>query len=65
MVPSITYLGYRIDSEGLHPVQEKVDPILNAPAPKSVTELKSFLGLLSYYSKFIPNMSTGIGMKIM
>ena len=45
---SITYLGHRIDSEGLHP-QDKMGTILNAPAPTSATELKSFLGLVSYY----------------
>ena len=35
-----------------------MDAILNAPAPTSVTELKSFLGLVSYYGKFIPNLSS-------
>ena len=28
-----------------------------APAPKNVTELKSYLGLLTYYSRFLPNLS--------
>ena len=31
---------------------------MNAPSPTSVTELKSFLGLLSYYGKFIPNLAS-------
>ena len=57
MVPSVSYLGYKIDSEGLHPLP-KVAAVQSAPVPKSVTELKSFLGLLSYYSKFLPNLST-------
>ena len=39
---TITYLGHRIDSEGLHPLPDKMDAILNAPAPTSVTELKTF-----------------------
>ena len=58
MVPSISYLGYKIDAQGLHPIPEKMDAIPKAPSPTSLTELKSFLGLLSYYGKFIPNMST-------
>ena len=29
-----------------------------APSPKSVQELKAYLGLLTYYSDFLPNMST-------
>ena len=56
LISSITYLGQRID-KGLHPLPDKMDAILNAPAPTSVTELKSFLGLVSYYGKFIPNLS--------
>ena len=51
------YLGYRIDGSGLHPLPEKVEAIKDAPVPKSVTELKSYLGLLTYY-KFLPNMSS-------
>ena len=30
--------------------------VQEAPVPKNVTELKSFLGMLSYYSKFLPNL---------
>ena len=58
MSPEVEYLGHKISSEGLHPTPEKVKAIQEAPKPQSVTELKSFLGLLSYYSKFLPNMST-------
>ncbi len=50
MAKSITYLGHRIDAEGLHPLEEKVSAIAEAPAPKSVVELKAYLGLLTYYS---------------
>ena len=56
--PSVTYLGYRIDAEGLHPTECKIQAINNAPRPQNLTELKSYLGLLTYYGKFIPNMST-------
>ena len=58
MLPSVEYLGHRIDREGLHPTEEKVIAIHNAPVPTSVTVLKSFLGLLNYYSKFLPNVSS-------
>ena len=58
MVPSVDYLGYRIDKEGLHPLPDKVKAIKEAPDPTSVTELKAYLGLLTYYSKFLPNLST-------
>ena len=52
------YLGHRIDAEGLHPTVDKVDAICQAPTPQSCTELKAYLGLLNYYNKFIPNLST-------
>jgi hypothetical protein len=58
MQPSVEYLGHRIDAEGLHPMQSKVDAIEKAPEPSNVEELRSFLGLLTYYGKFLPNMST-------
>ena len=54
---SIEYLGHVIDAEGLHPSEEKVRAIRDAPEPQSVSQLKSFLGILNYYSKFLPNLS--------
>jgi len=35
-----------------------VEAISKAPAPKNVTELRSFLEMINYYSKFIPNLAT-------
>ena len=45
-----------LDAEGFHPVEAKVKAIQEAPAPKNPTELKSFLGMLNFYGKFIPNL---------
>ena len=56
--PSVIFLGYRIDAEGIHPTQEKLKAIVEAPAPKNVQELRSFLGLINYYGKFIQNAAT-------
>ena len=52
MVSSVSYLGYQIDKEGLHPLASKLHAIMQAPQPRNVTELKSFLGLLTYYGNF-------------
>ena len=57
MAPEVTYLGFRINKEGVSPVNEKIKPILEAPAPENVTQLKSFLGMLNYYHRHIPNMA--------
>ena len=53
----VTYLGHRVDQEGLKPTEDKVKAIREAPEPRNVTELKAFLGLLNYYSHFLPNLS--------
>ena len=58
MAPSIEYLGHRIDKDGLHPTDEKVECIKQAATPRNITELKAFMGLLNYYGKFIPNLAT-------
>ena len=54
----VEYLGHIIDAQGLHPTEEKIAAIKNAPPPKNVNELRSFLGILNYYSKFLPAMSS-------
>ena len=56
MVSSVSYLGHLIDQFRHHPLQEKVKAIKEAPSSKNVSELKSYLGFLTYYSKVLPNM---------
>ena len=58
MASLVTYLGHVIDADGLRPIVEKVDAIKVAPNPKNLTQLKSYLGLLTYYNRFLPNLST-------
>ncbi len=58
MVPSVEFLCYRVDGEGQHPTDEKMAAISEAPSPKNLAELRSFLGLLNYYGHFIANLST-------
>lgn len=55
---SVTYLAHKIDADGLHPTDKKLQAIRDAPIPKDVTQLKSFLGLLMFYSRFLPYHST-------
>ena len=59
MVSPVVYLGHVIDAQGLlHPLPDKVEAILQAPSPRNVTKLKSYLGLLTYYGKFLPDLLT-------
>ena len=48
-------MGYRIDSEGLHPTEQKLKAVQLAPEPTDVTELKAYIGLLTYYGRFLPH----------
>ena len=56
--PSITYLGHKIDTNGVSTIENKVQGIKDAPAPKNVSDLRSFLGTVNYYGHFIHNLST-------
>ena len=58
MMNSVEYLGHSISAEGLRPTTEKVRAIKNAPPPENVTQLRAFLGLINYYGKFLPNLSS-------
>ena len=57
-VGQIDFLGHRISGSGVDPGTDKVHAVRNASVPKTVGELKSFLGLVSYCSKFIPDFSS-------
>ena len=51
------YLGHGLDAEGIHPTNEKLLALQQAPIPKCVTELRSYVGLVNYYHKFLNNVS--------
>ena len=55
---SVEYLGHEINQEGIQPLEKKVAAIKQAPTPKTVEQLESFLGMINYYGKFIPNLSS-------
>lgn len=55
---TIKYLGHNISSDGLQPNEDKTAAILSAPVPLNVSQLRSFLGAVNYYRKFLPNVST-------
>ena len=54
----ISYCGHKIDSNGLHKMQEKIEAIVNAPKPENLTQLRAFLGMVNYYARFLPNLAS-------
>lgn len=53
----VLYLGHTITDQGLKPNDDKIKAILDYPLPKTVTEIKSFLGLIGYYRRFIKDFA--------
>ncbi|XP_049271184.1 uncharacterized protein K02A2.6-like [Rhipicephalus sanguineus] len=53
----LSFLGHLVSAEGIAPLQAKVDAIVHASTPTDVGMLRSFLGLVEYYAKFIPNLA--------
>ncbi|KAL0821502.1 hypothetical protein ABMA28_004966 [Loxostege sticticalis] len=53
----VKYLGYVIDRNGVRVDPDKLEPIIQMTAPTTVSELKSFLGMVNFYGKFIKNLS--------
>ena len=58
MQDTVEYLGHLIDATGKQPTPEKIAAIKRAPMPTNVQQLRSFLGFLNYYRKFLPNLAT-------
>ena len=57
MASEVTYLRFRINKNAVNPLPEKLADLLNAETPKNTTEVKSFLGMLHYYHRHLPNLA--------
>lgn len=54
---SCDFLGHVIGAQGVSPQQKKVEAVANWPTPRSVTDIRAFLGLAGYYRKFVYRFS--------
>ena len=54
----VEFLGHEISSEGIAPNKKKVEAIEKFPVPQSLKAVRSFLGVTSYYRRFIQDYAT-------
>ncbi len=54
---SATYLGHRVSGEGVGPDPEKTKAIVHFPPPCCVTTVRRFIGMASYYRRFVKDFS--------
>ncbi len=57
VVRSVTFLGHVVSDEGTKPDPGKVDAVVHFPVPKTVTNIRSFLGLIGYYQNYVRGYS--------
>ncbi|EGT45549.1 hypothetical protein CAEBREN_25839 [Caenorhabditis brenneri] len=56
LMEEIRFLGFIVDKNGRRPDPEKIAAIKDMPAPKDVTQVKSFLGLIQFYGAFVKHL---------
>ena len=60
LLKQVQYLGHTISDRGISPDARKVEAVKNFPKPIDLKSLRSFLGLASYYRRFIPGFSAKV-----
>ena len=56
--PKIEFMGHVLSSRGVGPADVKVKAVVEAREPQTATEVRSFLGLVNYSARYIPDLAT-------
>ena len=54
----LTFFGHELTSDGIKPSEEKIASIRDARPPKDASEVRSFMGLVQYSAKFMPDVAS-------
>ena len=57
MKDSVVFLGHKVDAHGVHPAGATLEAIRDARPPTNLTELRSFIGMVNHYARFIRGLS--------
>jgi hypothetical protein len=52
-MPEILYLGHKISEHGIRVDESKIEVVKNWPIPKSIKDVRAFLGYCNYYREFV------------
>ena len=55
--PQVDFLGFCVDAEGIRPTECKIEALVSIERPRSITEVRSFVGAVAYYRRSIPNFA--------
>jgi hypothetical protein len=56
-LPQVEYLGYIVSRDGVRASPDKTKTVRNFPVPKNAKEVRSFLGLASFYRRLVPKFA--------
>ena len=56
-LPRLTFFGHKLSARGVEPSEEKIAAVVNARPPQNVSEVRSFVQLVQYLAKFIPDFA--------
>jgi hypothetical protein len=54
----VLYLGFKLDTKGISLAEDRIEVINNYPRPTNLKTLRGFLGMVNYFKKLIPDLST-------
>ncbi|XP_057369629.1 uncharacterized protein K02A2.6-like [Daphnia carinata] len=55
---SLTFLGFILDGDGIKPTAAKVEAVKEVARPEDAQQVRTFLGLVNFYVKFVPRLAT-------
>ena len=53
----VKYLGFKLGSDGIRPGTDKTKAVRDFPEPKTLKQIRQFVGLVSFFQELIPNFS--------